>query len=237
LSSKLKFLFFGAHPDDVEMGAAGTIIRLKKAGHWIGVVDLSKGEMGTRGTAESRTEESKCATEFLKLDYRTNLNLGDGNINSSKKNRSAVIDQIRKHKPDFVFCNAPKDRHIDHGYAAELVLDACFLSGLKKFDKDEKLEPHRPQNIFHYIQDYYLKPSLVIDITAVFDDKLKAMMCYKTQFFQGPATDGPQTPISSPEFLEFFNGRASQMGRLINTRFGEGFIANQPLNMDGISWF
>lgn len=237
MSNKLKFLFFGAHPDDVEMGAAGLIIRLKKAGHWVGLVDLSQGELGTRGTAKTRLAESKAASAFLNIDARANLDLGDGNIHNAKENRTRVIEQIRNHKPDYIFCNAPEDRHIDHGYASQLIVDACFLSGLQKFDKNSKLKAHRPINVFHYVQDYFIQPSFVIDITSVFDEKMMAIMCYKTQFHQGTKNDGPQTPISSPEFLEFFNGRAAQMGRLINKRFGEGFVANQPLNLDGVDWF
>jgi len=234
---KLTFLFFGAHPDDVEMSAAGTIVRLKEAGHWVGVVDLSQGEMGSRGTVETRAQESKDATEFLKIDYRINLDLGDARIVSSEENRSKITAIVREKKPDFIFCNAPKDRHIDHGYAAQLVLDACFLSGLKKYNNPQDLAPHRPLNIFHYIQDYYLEPSFVVNITSVFEKKIEAFLCYKTQFFQGTEQAGPKTPISSPEFLEFFNGRASQMGRLINQRYGEGFIANQPINADDMAWF
>jgi len=238
LSSKqLKFLFIGAHPDDVEMGAAGTILRLKQSGHWIGIIDLTQGEMGSRGSAETRKAESKEASTFLALDSRDNLNLGDAKIENTENNRAKIAEQIRSHKPDFVFCNAPKDRHIDHGYAAQLVLDACFLSGLRKFHNENDIAPHRPHNVFHYIQDYYIEPSFVVNITSVYEEKIKAILCYKTQFFTGSEQPGPQTPISSPEFLEFFNGRASQMGRLISKRYGEGFIAHQPIDAEEMNWF
>lgn len=220
------------------MGAAGTILRLKQANHWVGIIDLSKGEMGSRGTENTRAEESQAASAFLSIDYRTNLDIGDAKIENTENNRALIAAQIRSLKPDFIFCNAPKDRHIDHGYASQLVLDASFLSGLKKYHNESDVEPHRPLNVFHYIQDRYLEPSFVVDVSRVFEDKMKAIMCYKTQFFQEhEQQSGPQTPISSPTFLEFFKGRASQMGRLIDVRYGEGFIANQPINAEEMSWF
>lgn len=232
----MKFLFFGAHPDDVEMGCAGTILRLKKAGHWIGIVDLTKGELGTRGTKETRAQESLEATKFMGIDYRTNLDLGDAHISDATENKVKIVEEIRKSKPDYVFINAPRDRHIDHGYASSLVKDCCFLSGLIKYYNPQKLEPHRPVNVFSYIQDQYIDPDFVVDVSNCFEEKMSVLHLYKTQFFQGD-TKGPKTPISTSEFLEFFKGRASQMGRLIGARFGEGYIAHQPLNMDDMAWF
>lgn len=228
---------FGAHPDDVEMSAAGTILRLKQKGHWVGIVDLSRGELGTRGNANTRAKESNNAGKLLNLDCRENLDLGDGNIENNHQNRISVVAAIRKYKPDFVFINSPSDRHIDHGKAAQLVLESCFLSGLVKFDNKDKLDPHRPIAIFNYIQDYYHQPSFVVDISNVFEEKMKVVLTYATQFYQGFDSKEPTTPISSQAYLEFFKGRASQMGRLIGKNFGEGFIANQPLNIEDLNWF
>lgn len=233
----IKFLAFGAHPDDVEMSAAGTILKLKQQGHWVGIVDLSRGELGTRGSAETRAEESKNASKLLKLDCRENLDLGDGNIENTHENRIKVVRAIRKYKPDFVFINSPSDRHIDHGKAAQLVLDSCYLSGLIKFDEENNAGAHRPINIFHYIQDYYHNPSFVVDITEVYEEKMKTVFAYTTQFYQNTENHEPDTPISSKAYLEFFKGRAAQMGRLIGKNFGEGFIANQPMDINTINWF
>lgn len=232
----MNFLFFGAHPDDVEMSCAGTILRLKKAGHWVGICDLTKGEMGSRGTVETRNAEAQKASKLLSLDYRTNLGLPDAHLSNNTEAKKLIVDVIREQKPDFVFCNAPKDRHIDHGVGHTLVKEACFLSGLVKYENEENLKPHRPINVISYIQDEYLQPNLVVDITAEFNDKMSVVYCYKTQFHQEKST-GPVTPISTPEFMEFFSGRASQMGRLIQTRFGEGFIAENPLNPEFLNWF
>ncbi len=233
----LKFLAFAAHPDDAEMSVSGTLLRLKQANHWTGIIDLTKGELGSRGTAATRATESANASKLLSLNHRENLDLGDGNIENIEINRKKIIATIRKHQPDFVFINAPSDRHRDHGKAAELLIDACFLSGLAKYDVGTEDKAHRPKNVFHYIQDYYHQPNFVVDITAVFEERMKVVMAYETQFFQGKDAGGPVTPISSPDFLEYFNGRASQMGRLIQKRFGEGFIAVQPLNLEEMNWF
>lgn len=232
----MKFLFFGAHPDDVEMGCAGTILRLKEKGHWVGIIDLTHGEMGTRGSSETRLTESKNASELLGLDFRERLDLGDANIENTNSNRATIAQLIRKLQPDFIFMNAPEDRHIDHGYACQLVKDACFLSGLAKYENKENLKAHRPRNCFSYIQDHYLQPDFVVNITDVYDEKMKVIHSYETQFFQ-KEDDGPVTPISTSEFLEFFQGRATQMGRLIECRYGEGFIAHQPINAEDMGWF
>lgn len=228
---------FGAHPDDVEMSAAGTILRLKQNGHWVGIIDLSRGELGTRGNAETRAEESNNASKLLKLDCRENLDLGDGNIENNHQNRIKIVAAIRKYKPDFVFVNSPADRHIDHGKAAQLVIDSCYLSGLIKFDEDSNVGAHRPINIFHFIQDYYHQPSFVVDISDVYEEKMKVVLTYVTQFYQGHETELPNTPISSQAYLEFFKGRAAQMGRLIGKNFGEGFIATQPMDLESANWF
>ena len=232
----MKFLFFGAHPDDVEMGCAGTILRLKAAGHWVGICDLTKGEMGSRGDAKTRKEEANEASNLMGLDFRCNLSLPDAHLSNDTISKKKIVEVIREQKPDYVFCNAAKDRHVDHGVAHTLVKEACFLSGLLKYENDKSLKPHRPLNIISYVQDEYLNPNLVIDISDIFNEKMSVVYCYKTQFFQEGAS-GPITPISTPEFMEYFSGRASQMGRLIQVRFGEGFIAENPINPEILNWF
>ncbi len=228
---------FGAHPDDVEMGAAGTLLKLKEKGHWTGIIDLSKGELGTRGDATLRALESKAASHLLKLDARMQLDMGDGNIVNNEKNRKAIVKTIRKFAPDFIFINAPQDRHRDHGEAAALLIDAAFLSGLAKFNVGTADKPMRPKNIFHYIQDQYLAPHFVIDISKIYSQKMEVILSYNSQFFSpNVVNQGPETPISSQSFLNFFNGRAAQMGRLINTEMGEGFIAHQPINLTEMNW-
>ncbi len=236
MSKSVDILCFGAHPDDVELAMAGTIINHVKKGQTVAVVDLTKGELGSRGDEHTRKEEATEAAKIMGLSARENLGLPDGFISNSQEALLKVVEAIRTYRPKVIFCNAPSDRHPDHGAGAELVKKACFLAGLIKIKtsregKDQA--PHRPKHVFNYIQDFYHEPNFVVDVTEVYEDRMAAIRAYKTQFFTENQT-GPNTPISSPEFLEFLNGRSAEFGRRIGVRYGEGFIAEQPMAVTNV---
>jgi bacillithiol biosynthesis deacetylase BshB1 len=229
---KVDVLAFGAHPDDIELGASGTIVKLAKAGKKVGLVDLTSGEMGTRGNSDSRREEATEAAKVLGVLFRDQMDLGDARIENNVSNQNEVIQILRKYRPDVVLANTLSDRHIDHGKAARLVADSCFLSGLSKWeskDGGESQSPWRPQMILHYVQDHYHRPSLVVDITGEMHAKLLSIQTFKSQFFN-PDSLEPETPISTLDFMEFIKCRAREMGRIIGATFGEGFICETPLN-------
>jgi N-acetylglucosamine malate deacetylase 1 len=233
---KLDLLAFGVHPDDVELGCGGVLLSEKKKGKTTGVVDLTQGELGTRGTAETRKNEAADAQKILGLDVRENLKLADGFFENDESAKRKVIGVIRKYKPEIIFCNAPEDRHPDHGRSSALVNDAAFLSGLvkiKTIDEGLPQEAWRPKYVFHFIQDRYLKPDLVVDISDVFEQKIESVKAYKTQFFN-PDEKGPQTYISTPEFLDSVVARAAMFGKMIGVKYGEGFISKK---MIGVSSF
>ncbi|HCS19975.1 MAG TPA: bacillithiol biosynthesis deacetylase BshB1 [Bacteroidetes bacterium] len=226
---KIDLLAFAAHPDDVELTSCGTLMRHKDLGYKIGIVDLTAGQLGTRGTAESRAEEAAAAAEILGLDVRENLGMEDGFFVNDKAHQLKVIEAIRAYKPEVVFCNAIRDRHIDHGKGSALVSDSCFLSGLVKietFRNGVKQEPWRPKAVYHYIQDRYIEPDFVVDITAYYERKVAAIQAFKTQFYTG-SSDLPETPISSKDFLDFLEGRARDFGRSIGVTFAEGFTVER----------
>lgn len=230
-------LCFGAHPDDVELAMAGTIIKHVNSGKKVGLIDLTKGELGTRGTAETRFEEASNAAKIMGLSARENLDLGDGFFEVNEPSLMKVIQAIRKYKPTIVFCNAPQDRHPDHGRGAELVERACFLSGLIKIETEidgQAQVAHRPQKVFNYIQDEYLDPDFLVDITEEYDRRVEAIMAYKTQFFNESSNE-PETPISSKEFLNFLEGRNAELGRRIGVRYAEGFISKLPLPVSDVT--
>ena len=234
---KLDILAIASHPDDVELGASGTLIKAKQAGKKIGILDLTRGELGSRGTAESRDQEAQAASEIMRLDVRVNLGMPDGFFENKKSNQILIIEQIRKYKPDVVLINAPSDRHPDHGRGAALAKDACFLSGLIKIKtqlNEEQQNAWRPKSVYHYIQDYYIKPDLVIDISDVYEKKIAAIQAYESQFYN-PDFDGPDTPISGKDFFEALKGRWRDMGRYIGTEFGEGFVFTRPVGTDLIT--
>lgn len=230
---KLDVLAFGAHPDDVELSCSGTLLKLKDEGCKIGIVDLTAGELGTRGTINTRKEESDASSKILGIDSRENLNLGDGWFENNQENKLKVIQAIRRYKPTIIFANATDDRHPDHSRAAELLKDAFFLSGLKKIETfDNKLlqDAWRPKHLFHYIQYRYINPDFVVDVTPYFETKMKAIMSFKSQFYEsGKKSD---TLISSKKFLDFINGRSHEMGSTIQVKHGEGFTSAVPLQMD-----
>jgi bacillithiol biosynthesis deacetylase BshB1 len=230
---KLDVLAFGAHPDDVELSCSGTLLKLKDEGYKIGIVDLTAGELGTRGTINTRKEESDASSKILGIDSRENLNLGDGWFENNQENKLKVIQAIRRYKPNIIFANATDDRHPDHPRAAQLLKDAFFLSGLKKIETfDNKLlqDAWRPKHLFHYIQYRYINPDFIVDVTPYFETKMKAIMSFKSQFYEsGKKSD---TLISSKKFLDFINGRSHEMGSAIQVKHGEGFTSAVPLQMD-----
>ena len=222
---KLDILAFGAHPDDVELGCAGTILKEVSLGKKVGVVDLTRGELGTRGTAETRDEEAKAAAKILGVLVRENLGLRDGFFVNDEKHQLEVIKMIRKYKPEIVLCNAVDDRHIDHGKGSKLVSDACFLSGLVKIETSidgEQQEAWRPKVVYHYIQWKNIEPDFVVDISGFEEKKIESILAYKTQFYD-PNSNEPATPITSKNFLESVKYRAQDLGRLVGKDFAEGF--------------
>lgn len=226
---KLDILAFAAHPDDVELSCAGTLLRHIAAGKQVGVVDLTQGELGSRGTAALRKEEAAKASAILGIHYRHNLGMRDGFFTIDEAHQRLIIEQIRLCRPEIVLANAVSDRHIDHGRAAKLVAEACFLSGLRQIKTTWDgiaQEAWRPRAVYHYIQDRYLKPDLVVDITEHFPTKLEAIKAFGSQFYD-PNSDGPMTPISRPDFLDFIEARAREMGRLVPVTYGEGFTVER----------
>ncbi|MCB9252410.1 MAG: bacillithiol biosynthesis deacetylase BshB1 [Flavobacteriales bacterium] len=223
---KLDILVFAAHPDDAELACSGTLLHHIAMGYKVGIVDLSRGELGTRGSAELRKKEAEESSKILGIHARENLQLPDGFIGDSADNRLKVIDAIRKYKPELVLANALSDRHIDHGHAAELVHNAAFLSGLIKIVTS--YEAHRPRKVLHYIQDQYMKPDVVVDITPYFDQKMKAIMAFSSQFYN-PDSNEPNTPISGSDFIEYLEARSREMGRLIGVTYGEGFVSDTAI--------
>tara|TARA_R110002012_G_scaffold321944_1_gene552586 strand:+ start:30524 stop:31246 length:723 start_codon:yes stop_codon:yes gene_type:complete len=228
---KLDILAFGAHPDDVELGSGATIAKEVAQGKKVGIVDLTRGELGTRGSAELRDLEAAKAAKILGVVVRENLEFADGFFSNDKEHQLAVIKMLRKYRPEIVLCNAIHDRHIDHGKGSDLVSDACFLSGLvkidTKFDGDDKWQaPWRPKHVYHYIQWKNITPDFVVDVTGFMDKKKEAIVAYSSQFFD-PKSKEPETPISSKNFTESIDYRAKDLGRLIGVAYAEGFTAER----------
>lgn len=226
---KLDILAIGSHPDDVELSCAGTIAKEVDRGRKVGILDLTRGELGTRGTAETRDREAANASRILNISVRENLGFKDGFFENNHEHQLEIIKIIRKYKPEIVLCNAVDDRHIDHGKGAKLVSDACFLSGLMKIEteyENNKQEAWRPKNVYHYIQWKNLNPDVVVDITGYIDKKLEAVKAYETQFFKEDSNE-PVTPISSDNFLDSITYRARDLGRLIGTEHAEGFTVQR----------
>lgn len=236
---KIDVLAIGAHPDDVELGCGGTIAKLISEGKKVAILDLTQGELGTRGTNETRAIEAKNAGEILGISARENLKMKDGFLINSEEYQLRIIKAIRTYQPEIVFCNAVDDRHPDHAKAAKLASDACFLSGLIKIETEEsgkKQEKWRPKQVFHYIQWKNLEPDFVIDISGFLDKKIESCLAYKTQFYDPTSTE-PTTPISSKSFLDSITYRAQDLGRLAGVEHAEGFTTEKTLalkNFDGI---
>ncbi|MFL0205197.1 bacillithiol biosynthesis deacetylase BshB1 [Aquirufa sp. 2-AUSEE-184A6] len=224
---KLDILVMAAHPDDAELSCAGTILKHIAAGKKVGIVDFTRGELGTRGTPEIRLQESADATKILGLQARENLGIRDGFFRNDEETQLKLIEVIRKYQPDIVLANALEDRHPDHGKGAQLAIDACFLSGLRQI-KTGNLPAWRPAQVYHYIQDRYLEPDFVVDISSQWDQKEAAIRAFKSQFFD-PNSAEPASYISSPDFLNFIQARAMEMGHKIGVRYGEGFQSQKTL--------
>ena len=235
---KLDILAFGAHPDDVELCAAGTLMKHIDNGYKVGVIDLTQGELGSRGTAETRELEAIKASKIMGISIRENLGLPDGFFQNDPDAQLQVIMAIRKYRPTIVFANAIRDRHPDHGRASELVRQAAFYSGLIKIGTEiegEAQEAWRPKAVYHYVQDHWIEPDLVVDITDYIDRKFEAIMAYETQFYrEGEGSDEPKTPISTPEFRAFLEARMRSTGRLISVPFGEGFTVDRAAGVEDL---
>lgn len=236
---KLDLLAFGVHPDDIELSCAGTLLVEKNNGKKVGIVDLTQGELGTRGTAETRKQEAEDSARILGIEIRENLNMADGFFLNDEENKIKIISVLRKYKPEIILCNAPDDRHPDHGRSSQLVNDAAFLSGLIKIqtldEQGNSQDAWRPKYVFNYIQDLYFKPDFVIDVSDVFDKKIEAIEAFTTQFYTSNANDKePQTYISSPEFLESVINRAKMFGRMIGVKFAEGFLSKKMIGIKSL---
>jgi len=234
---KLDILAFAAHPDDVELSCSGTLIRHIEAGKRVGIVDLTEGELGSRGSAALRKEEAAVASQIMGIHYRANLGMRDGFFTIDEAHQRLIIEQIRHTRPDIILANAVNDRHIDHGRAAKLVAEAAFLSGLRRIEThfEGKLqEAWRPRVLYHYIQDRYLKPDFVVDITEQFERKLEAVKAFGSQFYD-PNSNEPMTPISRPDFLDFIEARAREMGRIVPVTYGEGFTVERAIGVNDLT--
>ncbi len=234
MMNQVDILAFGAHPDDVEISAGGTLAKHIALGKKVALVDLTRGELGTRGTAETRDGEAKDAMTVLGVEQRINLDLGDGFFEHTQSNLIKVIEMIRLFQPELVLANATEDRHPDHAKGAKLVADACFLSGLPKIKtqyQGHEQKAWRPKKLIHYIQDRYIRPDFVIDVTPYVEKKFDVLKCYRTQFYDPNSTE-PQTPISGKEFFDFLESRMRQYGREIGVEFAEGFTCSRILGVD-----
>jgi len=233
---KLDVLAIAVHPDDVELGCAGTLLMEKRNGKKTGVVDLTRGELGTRGTPELRAEEAARAAAILQLDVRENLGMADGFFRNDETHQRRLIRAIRKYRPEIVLANSLEDRHPDHGRAGHLISESCFLSGLRKVETEDEegreQEHWRPKYVFHYIQDRYSNPNFVYDISPVFETKLESIKAYTSQFFSAVyKQDEPQTYISTPEFLNAVIGRHQMYGKMIGVPYAEGFITEKMIGI------
>ena len=233
---KLDILAFGAHPDDVEMSCGATLAKEISKGKKAGIIDLTRGELGTRGSAELRDEEAAAAANILGISARENLDLGDGFFSNDKASQMKLIKIIRNYRPEIVFCNAIRDRHIDHGKGSALASDACFLSGLRKIETSlggELQEAWRPKQVLHYIQWEEITPDVVVDISGFMDIKMEAIRAYKSQFYD-PNSKEPITHTATKNMLESLQYRHQNLGRLIGTDFGEGFTTEGLVAIDSV---
>ena len=233
---KLDILAFGAHPDDVELGCAGTILKEIALGKTVGIVDLTRGELGTRGSADLRDQEAAAAAQILGVSVRENLRFKDGFFANDETHQLEVIKMIRKYQPEIVLCNAIEDRHIDHGKGSQLVSDACFLSGLMKIETQldgANQKAWRPKLVYHYIQWNDIKPDFVVDITGFTDKKVASILAYKSQFHD-PNSKEPESPITSKNFLESLNYRTQDLGRLVGVAHAEGFTVERYLAVNSL---
>jgi len=233
---KLDILAVGAHPDDVELSCSGTLVKEIKKGKKVGILDLTRGELGTRGTPEIRDQEAKNAAHILGVSIRENLGFRDGFFTNDEQHQLEIIKILRKYRPEIVLCNAITDRHIDHGKGSKLTSDACFLSGLKKIktEVDSYLqEPWRPKHVYHYIQWANIDPDFIVDISDCIDKKLESVKAYTSQFYDANSKE-PSTPISSKNFLDSITYRAADLGRIIGVKYAEGYTVERYVAVDSI---
>ena len=234
---KLDLLAISAHPDDVELGCAGTILAALEQGRRVGILDLTRGELGTRGTPEIRLQEAETAAKVLGVSVRDNVGLLDGFFHNDPSNQIALVPYIRKYRPEIVLANAIDDRHPDHGKGARLIYDACFISGLRRIetmgDDGKPQEAWRPKFIYHFIQDRYIKPDFIVDITPHWKKKEEAIRAFRSQFYD-PNSNEPNSYISSPEFLEFLEARSKEYGHAIGVKYGEGFTTQRIIGVDNL---
>jgi bacillithiol biosynthesis deacetylase BshB1 len=233
---KLDILAFGAHPDDVELGCAGTLLKEMSLGKSVGIIDLTRGELGTRGSATIRDQEANASAKILGVAIRENLGMRDGFFVNDEKHQLEIIKMIRKYQPEIVLCNAIDDRHIDHGKGSKLVSDSCFLSGLMKLETElegEKQTAWRPKLVYHYIQWKNIEPDFVVDITGFTDKKIESILAYSSQFYDA-ASKEPESPISSKNFLESLNYRSRDLGRLSGVDHAEGFTVERYLAVNSL---
>ncbi|WP_242928228.1 bacillithiol biosynthesis deacetylase BshB1 [Pontibacter vulgaris] len=231
---KLDILAFAAHPDDVELGCAGTLIAHIAAGKTVGVVDLTRGELGTRGTPEMRAAEAEDASKIMGLLVRDNLDFADGFFQNDREHQLKVVQKIRQYQPEIVLMNAIYDRHPDHGRGSQVVSEACFLAGLKMIetigDNGEAQQAWRPKAVYHFIQDRYIQPDIVVDVTPFWEKKMETIRAFKSQFYN-PDDTSPNTYISSPDFLNFIEARAQEYGHAIGVKYGEGFTTERRMGV------
>ena len=231
---KLDILAFGAHPDDVELGCGATLAKEVSRGKSVGIVDLTRGELGTRGSAEIRAIEAERSAQLLGISVRENLDFADGFFVNDKEHQLKIMEMVRKYQPEIVLCNAIDDRHIDHGKGSKLVSDACFLSGLVKIQTSHQGSPQnqwRPKQVFHYIQWQNLTPDFLVDVTGFIDNKIEAIKAYSSQFYD-PKSKEPETPITSKNFFDSVDYRARDLGRLIGVSHAEGFTTERLLGVN-----
>jgi len=235
---KIDILAVGIHPDDVELSCSGTLLRHAAKGKSFGILDLSHGELGTRGTAEIRSQEAAESSRILGASFRDQVDVADGFFTHHPDNWMQIVRIIRKYRPEIVLCNAIDDRHPDHGRAAKLTTDACFYAGLKRietFEGGAAQEAWRPKAVYHYIQDKQLTPDFVVDITPWFEQKMACILAFRSQFFDPEDASGePQTPISGKDFLDFMHAKARVFGRAIHVEFAEGFICSRTPGLDDL---
>jgi bacillithiol biosynthesis deacetylase BshB1 len=233
---KLDILAVGVHPDDVELSCSGTLLRHLSTGKSCGILDLTSGELGTRGSGPLRLQEAAAAAKILGIGVRDNLGMADGFFKNDKEHQLAIIRKIRQYRPELVLCNAVSDRHPDHGRAAQLVSEACFYSGLRRIETEmdgEQQEAWRPKAVYHYIQDRQMKPDFVVDVTAFVDKKMEAIKAFRSQFFD-PDSNEPESPISVKNFFDVVLGKMSVYGRDAGYDYAEGFITERVYGVEDL---
>lgn len=234
---KIDILAFAAHPDDAELSCSGTLLKHKALGKKVGIIDLTRGELGTRGTAETRDTEAEDSAKILGLDIRENLGMRDGFFANDEIHQLKIIHKIRQYQPEIILINAIHDRHPDHGRAGSLLNDAAFLAGLSKIPTEHNGQPQtawRPRLVLQFIQDAYIKPDIVIDISDFWDTKMASIRAFKTQFYNPEMKEGAETYISRPEFVHVIEARAREFGKYIGATFAEGFTSKKLLGVEDL---